>query len=203
MAGGIWLSNFDYLSGDYSGATKQIQEILRSEPLMWPGHWMMSQILLDEGQLKEARVEGQKVLDQDPGNLVATITLSYGQLTAGDVQGARALLDKTNPGDKENFRLRLARAVVDAREGKQRGPLDKEVLTYAEVNPFGTLAAAEYYALQDDAKNALDWLDRAVRGGDERMEWFQRDPLLASIRNHPRFKQILDSIAFRRQQRSH
>ena len=39
------------------------------------------------------------------------------------------------------------------------------------------------------------------RNGDERVEYFQRDPLLANIRHEPRFKQILDSIAYRRQQR--
>jgi hypothetical protein len=41
-----------------------------------------------------------------------------------------------------------------------------------------------------------------VRNGDERAEWFQRDPLLENIRHEPRFKQILESIAFRRQSRS-
>jgi hypothetical protein len=40
-----------------------------------------------------------------------------------------------------------------------------------------------------------------MRFGDERAEWFQRDPLLENIRDEPRFKQILESIAFRRQQR--
>jgi hypothetical protein len=52
-----------------------------------------------------------------------------------------------------------------------------------------------------DADKALDSLDRAARNGNEQPEWFQRDPLLASIREQPRFKQILESIAYRRQQR--
>jgi len=45
-------------------------------------------------------------------------------------------------------------------------------------------------------------LDRAVRGGDERAEYFRRDPLLANVRTHPRFQQILESITYRRQQRN-
>ena len=52
-----------------------------------------------------------------------------------------------------------------------------------------------------ETSKALDWLDRAVRNGDERAEWFRRDPLLASIRQQPRFQQILDSIAYRQKQR--
>jgi len=62
--------------------------------------------------------------------------------------------------------------------------------------------AAAFYALVNEKDKALEWLDRAVRNGDERAEYFQRDPLLASIREEPRFKQLLESIAFRRQQRA-
>jgi putative ABC transport system permease protein len=61
------------------------------------------------------------------------------------------------------------------------------------------LARASARGREMAIRQALDWLDRAVRSGDERLEWFQRDPLLAHIRNESRFKQILDSIAFRRQ----
>ncbi len=42
---------------------------------------------------------------------------------------------------------------------------------------------------------------RAVNGGDERVEWFQRDPMLKGVHNHPRFQQILASVAARREQR--
>jgi hypothetical protein len=65
----------------------------------------------------------------------------------------------------------------------------------------GTLAGVEFYAVRGEKEPALDWLARAVRNGDERAEWFKRDPLLASIRGQPRFDQILASIDFRRQQR--
>ena len=58
------------------------------------------------------------------------------------------------------------------------------------------------YAVLGEKAKSLEWLERAVRAGDERAEWFQRDPLLANVRREPRFQQILDSIAFHRQQRS-
>ncbi len=60
---------------------------------------------------------------------------------------------------------------------------------------------AEFYAVVGDTPKALEWLDLAVRNGDERVEWFRRDPLLASIREHPRFKQILDTVASRRRKK--
>ena len=41
---------------------------------------------------------------------------------------------------------------------------------------------------------ALEWLERAVRNGDERIEWFRREPLFANLRSHARFQQILESV---------
>jgi hypothetical protein len=52
-----------------------------------------------------------------------------------------------------------------------------------------------------DADAALEWLDRAVRMGDLREAYMRRNPLLTSLRNHPRFQQILDAVAYRRRQR--
>ena len=52
-----------------------------------------------------------------------------------------------------------------------------------------------------DAAKALEWLDRTVRMGDDREDWFRRNPLLANIRQHPRFSEILSSVAYRRTQR--
>jgi hypothetical protein len=92
-----------------------------------------------------------------------------------------------------------------AREGKRVQALremDAEVEKYAAVNPLMNAEAAAFYAVLGEKEKALDWLERAVRNGDERLEWFQRDPLLANMRNESRFKRILESIAYRRQQRA-
>jgi hypothetical protein len=92
-----------------------------------------------------------------------------------------------------------------ALEGKResaRKEMDSGLLKYAEVAPFFTVSAAHFYAAMGEPEKALEWLDRAVRNGDERVEWFQRDPLLANIRNLPRFKQIIESLLFQRQQRA-
>ena len=62
---------------------------------------------------------------------------------------------------------------------------------------FASVVAEVFTALGDPVQ-ALEWIERAVGRGDERAEWFRRDPLLAGIRNQPRFAQILESIESRR-----
>jgi hypothetical protein len=94
---------------------------------------------------------------------------------------------------------------LQAREGNRVEAfkeMDPEVVKYLEVSPWHAVYGAEIHAMLGEKEKALEWLERGMRFGDERAEWFQRDPLLENIRHEPRFKQILESIAFRRQSRS-
>jgi lipopolysaccharide biosynthesis regulator YciM len=114
-------------------------------------------------------------------------------------------LDRVRPEDRANFRVRLVKAQVYALEGKPALALkemDEQVMKYADVQPFCAFDAAEFYAVLGEKDKAMEWLDRSMRKGDDRVEWMRRDPLLANVREHPRFKQILDSMTYRRQQRA-
>jgi len=70
----------------------------------------------------------------------------------------------------------------------------------SSVRPWD-FAAAEMYAVLGETDKAIEWLDHTVRKSDDRAAWLRIDPLLADVRQHPRFKQILNSMEFRRQQR--
>jgi hypothetical protein len=89
------------------------------------------------------------------------------------------------------------------RENKREEALramDPETLKWADMNFVQTLHVAEFYAVLGDTPKAIDWLGRATRNGDERVEWFRKKPRLVSIRNDPNFRGIIDSIEARRKQ---
>jgi len=89
---------------------------------------------------------------------------------------------------------------VEGRRDDAMQEMDPAVLKYGELI-IATSLVAEFYAVLGDRAQALDWLDRSVRAGDERADWFERDPLLANIRQEPRFRQIIDGIRNRQEQR--
>ncbi|MGH8679545.1 MAG: TPR end-of-group domain-containing protein, partial [Burkholderiales bacterium] len=64
-----------------------------------------------------------------------------------------------------------------------------------------TLEVAEFYAMLGETSSAIEWTESAVRNGNERVEWFRRNPRLAAIRDDPRFRRMLQSIEARRRQR--
>ena len=94
--------------------------------------------------------------------------------------------------DRRSFRTRALEALLLALEGQRDGSLkvlDAGVLSYLELNAFDTLIGAEVYAVLGETSRALQWLERAVRNGDERAEWFTRNPALASLRQLPAFQE--------------
>lgn len=92
-------------------------------------------------------------------------------------------------------------ALLLALEGKRQEALqtmDDETLKFLGASVVTTLGAAEFYAVLENTPKTLEWLEKVVRNGDERVEWFRKDPLLANIRQDPRFRQIVDLIETRR-----
>lgn len=203
LPGRIWQVHYYRMSGNYPAGVAMARETLRLMPVFFISQVLLGNMLHETGDMPAAVREFGGVLDQDPQNLFALRELARGHIETGDTKTAKIFLGKIRESDRRNYRVRLVWALLYAREGKRRDAqreMDAEVLKYAEVNPNVTLEAAEFYAVLGDKAKALDWLERAVRNGDERIEWFQRDPLLESIRGEDRFKNLLDSIAYRRQQ---
>jgi tetratricopeptide (TPR) repeat protein len=192
------------LRGEYVQATDVAQKTLARNPTFFPARMYYAQILQEQGDNAGGIREMEKIVEQAPENLIGISSLAKSYLIAGEKHRARAALEKVPPPARNSHNFRLTWGILLALEGKRAEALktvDADVLKYAESVSFMTSGIADFYGVLGETEKALDGLNRAVRNGDERAEWFRRDPLLASIRELPRFKQILDSIAYRREQR--
>ena len=201
----IWLVNYLQLNGDYAAGEALAREILQSAPLFFPARMNLAELRRQQGDFTDAIRQLEKILEQDPENIYAIVKLARAYGEQGNLRAARLALESARPEFRQNFQFRLGWAVQLALEERREQALkemDAEVLKYAALVPHLTSRVAEFYATLHDAPKALEWLDVALRNGDERAEWFSRDPLLANIRDEPRFKQVLDSIAVRRQSRT-
>src|SRR5262249_29562381 len=186
-------------------AIRAARKLVESEPLFWPARYFLGELLREQGKTEEAIRAFETVLARDPQNSTVLRCLARAYLDAGDLPRASQTLERLKPQDAANFRVRMVRAQLYALQGKRAMALremDTEVLKHAELQPFAALDAAEVYAVLGKKDKAIEWLQRTVRKGDCRAHWLRIDPLLANVRGHPRFKQILNSMEFRRQQRS-
>lgn len=196
-----WRLNLDYLAEENAAAKALALGILERNPLFPPPRIVLTDILLTEGDLAGALRQAQTVAEQAP-NSITSLSLVY--MATGELDHARSLLAAKRAVLGNNYLWREIWALLLASEGKHQEALqamDGETLKWADTNFTGTLHAAEFYAALGDTTNAIDWLGRAVRNGDQRVEWFRKNPRLASIRKDPNFQRIIDSIEARRKQR--
>jgi len=203
LGGEVWLLIQKRFLGN-EGAMPAARKLVESEPLFWPSRYVLGELLREQGKTAEAMRAYELVLEQAPQNSTVLRCLARAYLDAGNLPKARQTLERLRLQDAPNFRVRMAKAQLHALEGKRAlalNEMDDEVLKYADLQPFATLDAAEVYAVLGETDKAIEWLDRSMRKGDDRAAWLRIDPLLANVRQHPRFKQILNSMEFRGQQR--
>ncbi len=199
-----WLANYYASNNDNASAKALIHQLLKQNSLFFAARMSLADILRYEGNIAGAIVELKKILEQSPRNYYATQRLARTYIDANDTHQARLSLESLSPEVQKNYEIVLTWALLLAREGKRTEALQKldaDTLKYANLAFWSTSVAAEFYALVGDSSKALEWLEQAARNGDERYDWFRRDPLLASVRDEPKFKQIIQSIASRLQQR--
>ena len=199
-----WLLNYHRFNGDYNRAQQEFDWLIRRWPTFWPAYLDLGELLREQGDLAEAIRQQERVLEQDSQNIDALAALIRAYIDSSDLTRARQTLERVRAEDRQNFGLRQQRALLLALEGKKgeaAAEMDAGLLQFAEIQIFGPAAAADFFAVMGDVDKALEWLDRSVRMGDDREVYLRRNPLLTNLREHPRFKQILDAVAYRRQQR--
>lgn len=198
-----WRLNLLYMAEENNAAKDLALSILEHDPLFQPARNVLTEILLTEGDVLGALRHARTLAEQAPNGMTGVHSLSSVYMANRELDKARKLLEETRARLGKNYHWRLAWALLLALENKREEALramDPETLKWVDADFFVTLHAAEFYAVLGNPSKAVEWLDHAVRRGDERVEWFRKDPRLASIRNDPGFQRIVGSLQARRKQ---
>src|SRR5262249_10886315 len=107
------------LNGDYDQALQITKSLINLAPLYWPAHLDFGEILREQSAARSAVQEQDRVLEQDPQNISGLVYASRAYADLGDLQKARAILERARPEDRRNYQLRAEWAVLLAREGKR------------------------------------------------------------------------------------
>jgi predicted Zn-dependent protease len=201
----FWRAILAWLEEDNVTVKDLTNRVLTREPLWSPPRMFLADTLRTEGDSPGAIRELEKILEQAPANISAVRLLVLAYLDAGDLNRAQALVESRRASFERNYMWRLTRALLLARQGRREdaiAAMDEETLKFAGTAFVSTLDAAEYYALLGDVPRGLEWLERAIRNGDERLTWFRKNPRLAGIRQDPRFAAIMASLDTRRRART-
>jgi serine/threonine protein kinase len=203
MQPGIWRGILYLLAEQNKQAKDIFADLLKEVPTRGAPRQLLGEILRTEGDLQGAIRAEQRVLEQAPANISAIWVLSTAYIDQGDLAAARALLEEKQPLFQGNYLWKHSWALLLAAEGKRDEALramDEGNLRFADVMFWATTPTVDFYALLGEHTKALNWLEKAVRNGDERINYFGRNPRLAVIRDDPRFQSIIRSVEARRPQ---
>ena len=193
-----WLAVSWWMAGQNQRARSLEQENLTRQPRFFPAHETLGELARESGDWAGSISEHSQVLEYDTQNNFVLQALARTYMQSGNLPLAGQTLDRLRPEDRLSFRTRALESLLFALEDQRDRALkalDADVLKYLDLNGFDTLTAAEIYALLGDVPTAIAWVEKAVRNGDERANWFTHDSFLARLQNIPRFREIVASVA--------
>jgi adenylate cyclase len=193
------------LSGDFAEAAREFESALNIEPGNYEALYLFARSRFAEGAMAEAAALFRQAHETQPDEFDA-VSLLVGTLRAmgaGEAEQAGATKQaiaaiqnrlELSPDDPRALNLGCNILVSDGRV-KEGLEMARRLLRLApnDASTLYNITCAFANAGRHD--EALDLLERRVGMGGVYRQWVERDPDLAGLRDHPRFKALLDQMS--------
>jgi serine/threonine-protein kinase len=187
------------LDGEYERALRSYDRLVRLDPA---AHVVVSYnralIFIFKGQPQEAMRELDQATEVEPNNpllkMFRALTLYY----LGETDQATAVLREVVAQNPNMHGVRPFLAMCLSAQGhhdEARAEITDAVKRNAEVDADIAYSVGAVFALEGESDQAFEWLDRSVSLGNENRPCFEHDPNLGSIREDPRFKELIVRIS--------
>jgi TolB-like protein/Flp pilus assembly protein TadD len=191
------------LRGKYDEADAEFEKAIELNPELYEGYYFHARALYSQGRHEEAAQKFEQASKVNPEDYQAPHFLAQTYQKLGRRAYAAATQRKAVEAAKKHvaFRADDTRALCLGAGGLvEMGELElaKEWLHKAlELDPDDALVlynSACTYAQLGETDKALDCLERSdtTAGSSEAFNWMQNDPDLDPLRDHPRFKALIE-----------
>ena len=158
------------------------------DPISPVGHNNLAFMYYFAHRLDEAVDTSHMVLTLNPDAIMPHYLIGLVRLAQGDAPAALAAMEQEN---SDAFRLHgfaiVQHALGDARASD--AALDEFIDKYSKGAAYNI---AEFYAFRGEIDNAFEWLDQAYKNETSWGSIALYDPLLANLRDDPRWEPFLD-----------
>jgi TolB-like protein/Flp pilus assembly protein TadD len=186
----------------FDEAAQEFQTAMRLDPKLYEARYFYARACFQQGKLAEAARlfdEASNVReDYQAVFFAAQSHEALGNKAEAEAVYRRALrvAEKHMELNPDDPRAATMRAVSLCRLGQPEEGLHwaEQALTIDPQDAGVRYNVACLYALEGRSDKAIDCLDDAIRVGFGNRGWIEQDPDLASIRDHPRFQDLLQSL---------
>ncbi|HMA29575.1 MAG TPA: protein kinase [Thermoanaerobaculia bacterium] len=159
------------------------------DPLSAPAWTFLGIHLQESGQFEEARKALARAVEINPEFGYARFSLGVEALLEGDPKGALPEFERAQAGFRPAGLAMAWHDLGQARESQRE--LDDLIARYSRSSAF---QVAEVYAWCSQRDKAFEWLDRSVAQKDGGLVELKVDPLLARLRDDPRYAALLKRL---------
>ena len=176
--------------GRQEKAVELLKQALALDPLHPERYLRLAQNLRDLGRYEESLGALQKALDLNPNNVWFHETRGEVYLAQGRPQEALQEMEKEPPGFLRDLGMALAYEALGRHQKS-----DAALASLTSLCPKDcAYQIAEVYAYRGQVDQAFEWLDRAYNQHDGGLMLLKTDLLLNSLRNDPRYAQMLKKL---------
>jgi serine/threonine protein kinase len=184
--------------GKISAASLISERLLEIDPLDFPPYYVRGALHFYSGQYDKALKAWRKLYEMYPES--AYSKWSYALILACNNQHEEAfsIIDQSAKTDPDNVLTKLGLMLKYGLQG------EKEKVFQVMTSDFKKTCQRDYsfshhtagvFALLDEKKEALNWLENAVnRGLINHPLLNEQDPFLENIRSEPRFKKLMERV---------
>jgi len=194
----IWLSFFCLLMGKGAAAARYAERGLRVDPINPLWRWSGGILPFFEGRFDLAAEQLRNGYEKSPDTPMFRFWYALSLAYAKKFDESRSVLDiGSEPSASDDAFMKLSRALRATLRGEDDALsrlLTPETVESFRRDPQSAYHLASYFALLNKSKDALDWLEIAVGHGIRPYPLMVADPFLASIRNEPRFQQLMERV---------
>jgi serine/threonine protein kinase/Flp pilus assembly protein TadD len=192
------------LSKNYQDAEREFETATRLNPKLYEAFYFYGRSCFAQGNMEKAAVLFRKASELDPADYQSLVQLEQCLRTLDRKQEARQVNEEALRVVERHIQLHPgdARALyLGAGVSLQLGDRDR-ALEWAHralaIDPEETAVLynlACTYTHLGETDHALDLLEKAVRNGFGHKEWIEHDPDFLSLRDHPRFQALIQSLS--------
>ncbi len=198
----LWLS---YLLAVHAGRPDQARPVAERwvaiDPLHPIGRMSLELVPWMKGDLESATKGIEEWYNQDPGDQIRAFYLGHLMTWTGRYEESLRLAEKMvhqDPGDGMGQALRFLTLAANGRAEEARKAIPVSMTESLWMDFHMPWPIAEGYALLGEKDEALRWLERAVERGIFNYPLLNEiDPLLANIRNEPRFQKLMERVKYK------
>lgn len=186
------------LDGEYDQSLKSFEKLTRLDPAARAvAAYNRARIYIFKKDFERAHAELDRGTKAEPDHPMLKIFRSAVFYYEGRVQEGIDLMAKVLEDHPEMDGIRPLYALYLAGAGKEeeaRAQITEEALAVSRADHDMAYWLASTYAILGEKDPAFKWLGRAIKLGNENKPRFETDPSLDSLRDDPRFDELMGKI---------